>query len=58
LPGMALIYGALLLSEPVGLIAIAGLALVLLGIAVTGGFFDRGLAFVRRRDEAPARKGA
>jgi drug/metabolite transporter (DMT)-like permease len=56
LPGMALIYGALLLGEPVGPIAIAGLALVLLGIAVTGGFFDRGLAFVRRRAEAPARR--
>ena len=56
LPGMALIYGALLLGEPVGLIAVVGLALVLLGIAVTGGFFDRRLAFARRRGEAPAHR--
>jgi drug/metabolite transporter (DMT)-like permease len=41
LPGMALIYGALLLGEPVGAIALAGLALVLLGIAVTAGVFER-----------------
>ncbi len=37
LPGTALIYGAVLLGEPVGWVALAGLALVLLGIAVTGG---------------------
>jgi drug/metabolite transporter (DMT)-like permease len=56
LPGMALLYGAVLLGEPVGPIAVAGLALVLLGIAVTGGFFDRGRAFVRRRAAAGARR--
>lgn len=36
LPCMALIYGALLLHEPLGLNAIGGLALVLIGIFVTG----------------------
>lgn len=36
LPCMALVYGALLLHEPVGLNAIGGLALVLTGIFVTG----------------------
>jgi drug/metabolite transporter (DMT)-like permease len=56
LPGMALLYGALLLGEPVGPIAIAGLALVLLGIAVTGGFFDRGWAFLRRHAPVSARR--
>jgi drug/metabolite transporter (DMT)-like permease len=33
---MALVYGALLLNEPVGLNAIGGLILVLVGIFVTG----------------------
>lgn len=36
LPCMALVYGALLLNEPVGLNAIGGLVLVLIGIFVTG----------------------
>ena len=36
LPCMALVYGALLLHEPVGLNAIGGLVLVLTGIFVTG----------------------
>jgi drug/metabolite transporter (DMT)-like permease len=36
LPCMALVYGALLLHEPLGLNAIGGLALVLTGIFVTG----------------------
>lgn len=36
LPCMALVYGALLLHEPVGLNAIGGLALVLTGIFMTG----------------------
>lgn len=36
LPCMALVYGALLLHEPLGLNAIGGLALVLAGIFVTG----------------------
>jgi drug/metabolite transporter (DMT)-like permease len=35
LPGMALIYGALLLQEPIRPLAVAGLALVLAGVAVT-----------------------
>jgi len=36
LPCMALVYGALLLREPVGLNAVGGLALVLTGIFITG----------------------
>ncbi len=36
LPCMALVYGALLLHEPIGINAIGGLALVLIGIFVTG----------------------
>jgi drug/metabolite transporter (DMT)-like permease len=36
LPCMALVYGALLLHESVGFNAIGGLALVLIGIFVTG----------------------
>jgi len=36
LPCMALVYGALLLHEPVGLNAVVGLALVLTGIFITG----------------------
>ncbi|GAC1617510.1 MAG: DMT family transporter [Ktedonobacteraceae bacterium] len=36
LPCMALVYGALLLHEPLGLNAIGGLILVLIGIFVTG----------------------
>jgi drug/metabolite transporter (DMT)-like permease len=60
LPGTALIYGALILSEPIHLIALSGLALVLLGIALTGGIFDRGLAFRlpggSRRVDAPRQR--
>lgn len=41
LPVTALLYGALLLGEPLRPLALAGLALVLLGIAVTGGLFTR-----------------
>ncbi len=41
LPVTALIYGALLLNEPIRPLALAGLALVLLGIAVAGGLFTR-----------------
>ena len=37
LPGFALIWGALLLREPVTLVAVAGLLLVLLGITITSG---------------------
>src|SRR5207253_1589616 len=37
LPGFARMWGALLLSEPITLAAIAGLALVLLGITITSG---------------------
>jgi drug/metabolite transporter (DMT)-like permease len=48
LPCTALIWGALLLSEPVTWNAIAGLALVLVGTMVTNGTLD-GLLFRRRR---------
>jgi drug/metabolite transporter (DMT)-like permease len=37
LPGFALMWGALFLSEPITLTAVAGLVLILLGIAVTSG---------------------
>jgi len=42
----ALLYGALLLGEPLRPLALAGLALVLLGIAVTGGLFTRRMRVV------------
>ncbi|MDQ2807700.1 MAG: DMT family transporter [Chloroflexota bacterium] len=41
LPVTALLYGALLLGEPIRPLALGGLALVLLGIAVAGGLFTR-----------------
>ncbi|HUS16056.1 MAG TPA: DMT family transporter [Chloroflexia bacterium] len=41
LPCTALFYGALLLNEPVGVTALGGLVLVLLGIAITGGVFGQ-----------------
>jgi drug/metabolite transporter (DMT)-like permease len=37
LPGFALIWGALLLQEPVTLVAVLGLLLILLGITITSG---------------------
>lgn len=37
LPGFALMWGALLLREPITITAVAGLILVLLGVAVTSG---------------------
>lgn len=57
LPGTALLYGAVLLGEPIRVIALAGLALVLLGIAVTGGVFRRRRAGARSGIVA-ARPGA
>ncbi len=53
LPCTALIWGALLLSEPVTWNAIAGLALVLLGTMVTNGTFN-GLLRRQRRSRAGA----
>ncbi len=46
LPVTALLYGALLLGEPIRPLALAGLALVLLGIAVAGGLLTRRVASV------------
>ena len=36
IPGIAVLYGALLLSEPVTAISLVGLALILLGVALAG----------------------
>jgi drug/metabolite transporter (DMT)-like permease len=41
MPGFALIYGALVLDEPVGAIAIVGLALILVGVALGSGALRR-----------------
>jgi drug/metabolite transporter (DMT)-like permease len=49
LPCFALMWGALLLSEPVTLPAVAGLALILLGITVTSGRAAPVFAWVRAR---------
>ncbi|MGI8588436.1 MAG: DMT family transporter [Chloroflexia bacterium] len=48
LPCTALIYGALLLGEPIQVWALGGMALVFVGIAVTGGLLDRRL---KRREK-------
>jgi drug/metabolite transporter (DMT)-like permease len=50
MPGFAVVYGALLLDEPVTAAALAGLALILFGVALGSG----GLR-VRRTVEAPAK---
>ncbi|MBI4499508.1 MAG: EamA family transporter [Chloroflexi bacterium] len=49
LPGTALVYGAVLLSETVPPNALAGLALILLGIALTTGTGAQALGWLRRR---------
>ena len=36
IPGIAVLYGALLLNEPVTAISLVGLALILLGVALAG----------------------
>ncbi|MEA2575640.1 MAG: hypothetical protein QOH93_2938 [Chloroflexia bacterium] len=48
LPGFALIWGALFLSEQITLTAVLGLALVLLGIAITSGSGPKLVAAVAR----------
>lgn len=50
MPGFALVYGALLLDEPVSAAAVAGLALILLGVALGSGALR-----ARRPAEAPAK---
>lgn len=45
-PSLALLYGAVFLDEPVKALSVAGLALVLAGVALGTGFIDR--ATVRR----------
>jgi drug/metabolite transporter (DMT)-like permease len=37
MPGFAIVYGAVLLDEPVSVVAITGLALILLGVALASG---------------------
>jgi drug/metabolite transporter (DMT)-like permease len=37
MPGFAIVYGAVLLNEPVSVVAITGLALILLGVALASG---------------------
>jgi drug/metabolite transporter (DMT)-like permease len=56
LPGFALIYGAILLHEQITVTAILGLALVLLGIAVTTGTLR--LPAAMRRAPATKRPGS
>lgn len=56
LPGFALLWGALFLREPVTLLALAGLALVLAGIAVTSGS-GGGLGVLAARLRRPRRTG-
>jgi drug/metabolite transporter (DMT)-like permease len=43
MPGFALVYGGLVLDEPVRVVAIAGLALILLGVALGSGLLRRPL---------------
>lgn len=50
MPGFALVYGALLLDEPVSPAALAGLALILLGVALGSSALR-----VRRQVETQAR---
>jgi drug/metabolite transporter (DMT)-like permease len=50
MPGFALVYGAVILDERVGVAAIAGLALILLGVAL-----GSGTVRLRRRATEPAR---
>ncbi len=49
MPGVALVYGALILDESVTAAALAGLALILLGVALGSGTLR-----LRRTVEAPA----
>lgn len=60
MPGMALLYGALLLDEPVQPGALAGLALILLGVALGSGALRPGRRRARTAppQEAPAQEAA
>ena len=53
LPGLALVYGALILDEQITAAALVGLALILLGVALGSGTFR-----LRRRrgSQHPARR--
>jgi drug/metabolite transporter (DMT)-like permease len=53
MPGFALVYGALLLDEPITAAALAGLTLILAGVALGSGAVRR--AWARRTAEAVAR---
>ena len=53
MPGFALTYGALILDESITLAALAGLALILLGVALGSGVLRTG----RGPAEAPAAAG-
>ncbi|HET9495956.1 MAG TPA: DMT family transporter [Chloroflexia bacterium] len=57
LPGFALMWGALFLNEAITLTAVAGLALVLLGIAITSGRGSWLVARLRPRAEVSATEG-
>jgi drug/metabolite transporter (DMT)-like permease len=50
MPGFALVYGALLLDEPIGVSTLLGLALILGGVALASGKLR-----LPRRVVAPAR---
>ena len=53
MPGFALVYGALLLDEPITAAALAGLTLILAGVALGSGAVRR--ASARKTAEAVAR---
>jgi drug/metabolite transporter (DMT)-like permease len=53
MPGFALVYGALLLDEPITVAALGGLALILAGVALGSGALRRSSA--RKAAEAVAR---
>jgi drug/metabolite transporter (DMT)-like permease len=56
LPAFALLWGALLLHEPVTLVAVAGLLLILLGITITSGRGADLVARISGRKNLEARK--
>jgi drug/metabolite transporter (DMT)-like permease len=55
LPAFALIWGALLLHEPITVVAVAGLVLILLGITITSGRGTELAARLTRRKKVEAR---